>query len=281
MFWKRKRFLIPVLLVFLFYGLPNLINQQERRAFNRANQLAIAKGSFDTKEVKDSVNRGISNFYKTSAIGEMLLGQHHRKLWSTKVDLPVFNGLDTLTFVKTGGGQQTTSVELKDRNKKRYAFRSVNKDNSNALPSFLHPSLVRPFIRDQASALNPYSGPVVARLLSSLDIAHPEPVIYVIPYREPVDSTIITLAGEVVIMEEELNKRWVGSPKFGRPEQILSTDNMFTLFQDGELEIDARLFLRCRLFDFLVSDWDRHGKQWKWGIYSGMAKPIPIDRDMA
>ncbi|MEM1407932.1 MAG: hypothetical protein AAGG59_14225, partial [Bacteroidota bacterium] len=46
-------------------------------------------------------------------------------------------------------------------------------------------------------------------------------------------------------------------------------------------EIDARLFLRCRLFDFLVSDWDRHGKQWKWGIYSGMAKPIPIDRDMA
>ena len=114
MFWKRKRFLIPVLLVFLFYGLPNLINQQERAAFNRVDQLAIAKSSFANKEVRDSINRGISSFYKTSVLGEMLLGQHHRKLWSTKVNLPVFNGLDTLTFVKTGGGQQTTSVELKD-----------------------------------------------------------------------------------------------------------------------------------------------------------------------
>ncbi|MGD1960413.1 MAG: hypothetical protein ACFB2Y_16250 [Fulvivirga sp.] len=281
MFWKRKRFLIPVLLVFLFYGLPNLINQQERAAFNRVDQLAIAQSSFANKEVRDSINRGISSFYKTSVLGEMLLGQHHRKLWSTKVNLPVFNGLDTLTFVKTGGGQQTTSVELKDRNKKRYAFRSVNKDNSNALPSFLRPSLVRPFIRDQASALNPYSGPVIAKLLKSLEIAHPEPVIYVVPYRDPIDSTIIMLAGEVVIMEEELNKRWVGSPKFDRPEQILNTNDMFMLVQKDQLEIDARLFLRCRLFDFLISDWDRHSKQWKWGVYDGVAKPIPIDRDMA
>lgn len=281
MFLRRKRFLIPLVLLFLFFGLPNIINQRENEVFDRSARLMNIEARSNDHVPGDSIITSISNFYETNALGKMVLGQHHRKLWSTKVKLPVFNGMDTLDFVKTGGGQQTTSVELKDQHKKRYSFRSINKDNSNALPSILKKSIARPFIRDQASALNPYSGPVVSRLLDALNIPHPEPIIYFLPYHEPPDSTILILGGEVVTIVEELNKRWVGSEKFGMPDQILSTNNMLASVESGKLKIDKQLYVRCRLFDFLVSDWDRHEKQWKWGIYGKIARPIPIDRDMA
>ncbi|MEM8567858.1 MAG: hypothetical protein AAGF85_15455 [Bacteroidota bacterium] len=285
MSWRLKRsyvvLLILAVMVFLFFGLPNIINEEERQVFNRARRIEKVIEKASEYERKDSIKTVISDFYKTSTLGELMLGEHHRALWSEKVKLPVFKGMDSLTFVKIGGGQQTTSVELKSISKKRYSFRSVNKDNSNALPVFLRASFIRPFIRDQASALNPYSGPVVAELLEALNIQHPTPIIYYLPYNQGSDSTNAVLGGEVVTLAEELHKKWAEDVRFDRPDKILNTDDMFVLKQKGEIEIDRQLYIRCRLFDFLLSDWDRHERQWKWGLYGRIAQPIPIDRDMA
>ncbi|MEM9858357.1 MAG: hypothetical protein AAF843_13415 [Bacteroidota bacterium] len=285
MFWKRKKVKAGVYvlagLLFLFYGLPNIINQTERATFERTSRIEQIKNRGMTLKASDSVVTNISDFYTTSSLGKVILGKHHRVLWSAEVKIPIFKGLDTVSFVKVGGGQQTTSVEVKSQSKKRYSFRSVNKDNANALPSLFRASLIRPFIRDQASALNPFSGLVVSHLLSHLNIEHPKPQMYYLPYVKSTDSTTTILGGEVVTLAEELHKSWVGHSRFGKADQILGTDDMLSKAKKGEIEIDRRLYLRCRIFDFLVSDWDRHEKQWKWGLYGTLARPIPLDRDMA
>src|SRR6185369_8534180 len=46
---------------------------------------------------------------------------------------------------------------------------------------------------------------------------------------------------------------------------------------------DARAYLKARLVDHVVGDWDRHRNQWRWARVTGEAKwqPIPEDRDQA
>ena len=54
---------------------------------------------------------------------------------------------------------------------------------------------------------------------------------------------------------------------------------------DEKYEVDEEAYIRARLFDMLIGDWDRHQDQWRWGEYKEDGKvvyrPIPRDRDQA
>ena len=284
-FRKRGPIGLVILLVLLVFVFPNIFNQKERNAFQQHEKMERARTLFPGPLVPDSVVTTVSDFYTRGKIAHVVLGKHHRDLWGIKVRLPVFHGLDTLKFVKAGGGQQTTSLEVKTPKGLHFTFRSVNKDNANVLPKALKFSFFWPFLRDQASALNPFAAPVVSKLLERLDIYHPHAQVYVIPYKHKPDTVISTLGGQAIAFEEELGKSWAGHPRFGNAYQILKTEALLAKLRSGEIRLDTAQYIRCRLFDFLISDWDRHEKQWKWGIYQQeeewIAKPIPIDRDMA
>jgi hypothetical protein len=45
--------------------------------------------------------------------------------------------------------------------------------------------------------------------------------------------------------------------------------------------VDDRYFLRIRLIDLLVGDWDRHSGQWRWARVGNQWRAIPEDRDWA
>ena len=49
------------------------------------------------------------------------------------------------------------------------------------------------------------------------------------------------------------------------------------------MRVDARAYLRARLIDHLIGDWDRHRDQWRWVKLPGnpLWQPIPEDRDQA
>jgi hypothetical protein len=46
---------------------------------------------------------------------------------------------------------------------------------------------------------------------------------------------------------------------------------------------DSRAFLKARLVDLFIGDWDRHREQWRWARIPGKSlwQPIPEDRDQA
>jgi hypothetical protein len=49
--------------------------------------------------------------------------------------------------------------------------------------------------------------------------------------------------------------------------------------------VNETAYIKARLFDMLIGDWDRHSDQWRWGEYKDgekiVYKPIPRDRDQA
>ncbi|MEQ8476544.1 MAG: hypothetical protein RIB54_09930 [Fulvivirga sp.] len=270
---------------FLLFILPNLINSRERYHFSSEYRIKQADALFNNHD-SDSINTSISKFYDRNSIATTLFGNHYRELWSKEIQLPVFTGLDTLQFHKVGGGQQTTSIEMKAPNHKHYSFRSIDKDQSRVLPNWLINSALRPLLRDQTSALNPYAAPVVASLSESLNILHTNPAIYILPYYSQVhDSIKLHLPGAAVIFEEELDSKWKGSKAFFEPADVINTDEMLSAIQNATIRLDTLEYLKCRIFDILISDWDRHAGQWKWLVYDTLdhqiIRPFPIDRDMA
>ena len=55
------------------------------------------------------------------------------------------------------------------------------------------------------------------------------------------------------------------------------------LRDDEQYEVDKDLYLRARLFDMVLGDWDRHVDQWRWAEFKEKDKtiyrPVPRDRD--
>ena len=66
----------------------------------------------------------------------------------------------------------------------------------------------------------------------------------------------------------------------------ITTDEMLEKLQaDKQYSVDAKEYLRARLIDWLVADWDRHDEQWRWierKTDSGIVfYVVPQDRDQA
>ena len=268
----------------LFYGLPNIINSRESGHFDLEENLYQSRQEIINS---DTVVRSASTFYQRGAFVKFLFGEHYRDVWSIPITVKVFKGFDSLEFHKVGGGMQTTSIEVRDSLNRSYTIRTLDKDQARVLPNWLYPSALRLLLRDQTSALNPYGSLVVAELSEQLDIYHTNPQLVYIPFNQDQhDSINFFLSGKITIIEEEPGSKWKGDSKYDNPVDILNTAELFEFTKtSANYSYDTLGYLRCRLFDLLISDWDRHSHQWKWVVLSDSLKttikPFPIDRDMA
>ena len=75
-----------------------------------------------------------------------------------------------------------------------------------------------------------------------------------------------------------------GRPGYMGADQIVNSQALWTMrLADPGVEIDARAFLRARILDLFVGDYDRNHEQWRWAHVPGQAAfvPLPEDPDMA
>jgi hypothetical protein len=92
------------------------------------------------------------------------------------------------------------------------------------------------------------------------------------------------MANRLFLLEEKFSDRSVAAFKsaLGVYNSVEMLDQHFRY---ANHLIDQRSFLRCRLFDMLLGDWDRHEGQWNWIAFPAgrqvWYKPIPKDRDQA
>ena len=57
--------------------------------------------------------------------------------------------------------------------------------------------------------------------------------------------------------------------KFGSPEDIISTrDLLAELRESKNIKADEEKFIKNRLVDMLIGDWDRHYDQWRWALHT-------------
>jgi hypothetical protein len=198
--------------------------------------------------------------YDAGWLHRLMLGSHHRDLWAPPVRAPVLD-LSTfaggLTPIERGGGQQTRSLRLSGADGRVYNFRSIDKDASRTLDPELRRSIAADVLQDQISVLMPMSALVVAPLLSAADVLHPDPKLVVMPSDPKLGEFREEFAGMLGFIEERPNEGVDDTPGFGGSEKVVGSERLLErLEEDPTQRLDARLFLRARLIDMLVGDWD-------------------------
>ena len=225
--------------------------------------------------------------YKATALHKLFLGKDYRNLWTTPIEVEVLdlqNFAGGLRPVMRFGGMQTLGLAMKGADGRNYSFRGVDKDPATFLPPSFMDTLAEHIIQDQTAAAHPAGTVVVPVLAKAVGVLHNEPRLVVMPDDPVLGEFREAFAGALGTIEEYPSPVSETNPGFHRATEILSSyELMDRMFAGPEDRVDTRAFLRARLLDFLIGDWDRHKKQWRWARLPGEAKwhPIPEDRDQA
>ena len=227
--------------------------------------------------------------YKRSGWHNFFWGKNYRREWSTPVSLPVFilnNKEGGLTPVKEGGGHQTTSLHLETKDGKNYTLRSVDKRLGKVLPENFKGTWIERQVDDEVSMSNPYAAVTVSVMEQSAGIYHTTPEYVYVPKQEALDSFNDKIGNKVYLFEQRLKGDWSNAGNLGNFEKFYDTwEVMDKLKEESKNQVDQAAYLKARLIDMLIGDWDRHEDQWAWGeVKKGNQKiyvPVPQDRDQA
>ncbi len=250
------------------------------------SKIKLPKSKDTTRQIeykfKDSVVISASDRYKANTgFRKTFLGNNYRKEWSTAIAMKEFNirkEQGGLTIKSLGGGQQTKSLQLLDKNGIEWTLRSVDKDPEKAMPANLRGGIAQNIVQDMISASNPYAPLVVAELAKAADIITPEPELFFVPDDYAFGQYRELFANTVVMLENRNPEK--------NAEDAKSTNKIINkMLEDNDHHVDQEKVLTARLLDILIADFDRHAAQWKWGTGdTGKGKlyyPIPRDRDQA
>ena len=246
-----------------------------------ATPVATAQEKPRTERVTPGADYGAGGFHRA------MLGSSYRGLWTTPIAADVLDlakEAGGLTPIRRVGGQQTKGLALLGKDGRSYTFRGVDKDPSNILPEELHDTFVEGLLRDQMAAQHP-AGAVIADELARAAGVPTIPVRIVVMPDDPLLGEFrADFKGLPGTFSEYPTAATAEHSGFEGASEIVDHLTLFAkLAESPDDRVAIREFLRVRLFDLYVSDFDRHRKQWRWMRRPGdsLWHPLPEDRDQA
>lgn len=244
----------------------------------------------NTNYADSTITLAANTGFKAGKLQTKLLGQHYRSAWAQPVQVPTLdmqNQFGGLTPYQQGGGKQTQALKVRNPEAKEYTLRSVNKDPTMALPSYLRETAVNTLLRDQISAQHPYGALIIPPLADAAGVYHTNPQLVYIPNTPYLRQYRGEFSNMLAYLEEDPDENHEETASLGNAENLVGTDKVLEeLKDDNDNEVDQQEYVRARLFDMLIGDWDRHEGQWRWVEQEKLGKgdlyiPVPEDRDQA
>ncbi|WP_026452276.1 phosphoesterase [Aequorivita capsosiphonis] len=232
-----------------------------------------------------------TGFYKT------VWGEHYRKVYGIDVTAKTVL-LDTLYgglhVVRAGGGHQTRSLRLEDKDGKTYNMRAMKKSAVQFLQNVIlknkevendfKNTIPEDLILDFYTAAHPYGAFTIPKLAGAADILHTNPKLFYVPKQKALGTFNKNYGDALYMIVERPDKNFKGET-FDYPDNVESTDDLLEkLHKDEKYQLNEKAFIRARIFDMLIGDWDRHNDQWRFTQHdnedgSVTFEPIPRDRD--
>lgn len=228
-----------------------------------------------------------------------LFGERYREDFSTPVVAPIVK-LDTLfgglTPIRKGGGHQSKSLRLKDKNGREYVMRALRKDAEQYMQAvafkdqYIEGQFTETYTEDLMldvfTGSHPYAPFVIGDLADAVQIYHTNPVLYFVPKQIALGGFNDQFGDELYMIEERTDSGHGNQASFGFSNTMVSTDDLLkNLAADEKYSVDEAAYIKARLFDMLIGDWDRHEDQWRWAEFRAngqvIYRPVPRDRDQA
>ncbi len=249
---------------------------------------------------EDKLNK--SGFY------QFIWGKRYRSYFGKPVtaNIAILDTLyEGLKVTQQGGGHQSFSARLEDTDGREYAMRGLEKDPLKFLRykikgiSYSEDKYEGTFaenvIYDFFTTTHPYMQLVINPLAKSVGINHANTKLYYVPKQTGFRLLGENYGDQLYFIEERPNdeqKDYEGYNRANPNEEgkivnfESTTDVLEKLNRDEKYSIDQKAYMRARIFDMLIGDWDRHQDQWRWVEYEINDDdirfiPIPRDRDAA
>ena len=226
-------------------------------------------------------------------------GERYRKYFGTEVNAPTVD-LDTLFGglkpVRKGGGHQSKSLRLKDKKGREYVMRALRKNAVQYLQAVafkdqyiegqFDDTTTENLLSDVFTGSHPYAPFTIGKLSDAIGVYHTNPVLYYIPKQNSLTHFNDEFGDELYMIEERAASGHGDKESFGFSDTVISTDDLLIFLNKSEDHfLDEEAYIKARLFDMLIGDWDRHEDQWRWAVFKENKKtiyrPVPRDRDQA
>lgn len=238
---------------------------------------------------------------KKSFLHKFLFGKHYREYYSIPIETKAVS-LDTLfggvTPTREGGGHQSKSLRIEDNQGREYVMRAMKKSATQFLQSVAFKdqyivddfadTYAEGFLYDFYTTAYPFAALSIGSMSEKIGLTHTNPFLYYIPKQNQLGNFNSNFGDELYLVEERVADNQKEVTTFGKtiPHDIISTSDMMkNLQKDEKYGVDEPEYIKARLFDMLIGDWDRHDDQWRWAEYktqNGVVyRPIPRDRDQA
>ena len=265
------------------------------KANEKKNFSAFPKNSTTQKKASIYTKQEITK----SDVYRFLWGERYRKYFGTEVNTPTVN-LDTLfgglTPVRKGGGHQSKSLRLRDKKGREYVMRALRKNAVQYLQAVafkdqyiegqFEDTKTEHLLNDVFTGSHPYAPFTIGKLSDAISLYHTNPVLYYVPKQKSLGHFNSEFGNELYMIEERAASGHGDKPSFGFADKVISTDDLLSNLNKNENHIlDEKAYIKARLFDMLIGDWDRHEDQWRWAVFKTdkqtIYRPIPRDRDQA
>ncbi|OAB77353.1 metallophosphoesterase [Cochleicola gelatinilyticus] len=233
-----------------------------------------------------------SDFFKS------FWGAHYREAYGAKVTAKTAF-LDTLygglEVVRPGGGHQTESLRLVTKDGKEYNMRALKKSAVQFLETttfkgingdaYFSNTLPEELILDFFTAAHPYGAFAIPTLAKAAGVYYTTPELFYVPKQKALEKYNEEYGDQLYMIVERPAEEYKTRKSFGYPDDIESTDDLLKKLREDEAYVlDEQAYIRARIFDMLIGDWDRHSDQWRWAEFEGANDsktfvPIPRDRD--
>lgn len=247
--------------------------------------------------------------YKQDSISEPLFfktvwGAKYKNAYSQPVNANVAS-LDTLfgglQVIRQSSDGDYNSLLLADKNGNRYRMRAMQKnalqiskklvfEDNNTKPSEIEKADV-PSIKGQDAsfytASHPYAVMAVPEMARAINVFYTTPQLFYVPKQKRLGNYNENFGDDLYLISIEPSEKSEGEGLFKYPNDVETTDDiLIKLRKTGNVFVDEENYIKSRLFDMLIGDWDREPDHWQWAEYYNTFKknvyvPIPKNRDNA
>ena len=224
-----------------------------------------------------------------------LYGARYRRAYATPITAPVVH-LNTykagLKTVKQLGGNSSRTLLLEDENNTKYVLRALRKNTTEYLNNEtlkqeyelgeLDDTYTADFIDDMGTGAHPYISLVVGSLARDLGIAHTYPSLVYVPRDGGLGGFANSYGEELYYIEEQIPSEMLTNGNAAIKDTVVTTTHVLAdLRADASNKIDETAYIRARIFDMLIGDWNRTPSKWDWLAKSanGTTLYVPISKN--
>lgn len=224
-------------------------------------------------------------------------GKRYRRYFGMDIAAPAVNlenYLGGLEPVRKGGGNQSLSLHLKNPEGKEYVMRSLQKSATQYIQAFafknqymgdsFQNTKVEELLMDVFTGSHPFAPFTTADMSDALGILHTNPKLVYVEKQKSLGKFNNVFGGGLYMIEEKATDGHGDLESFANADKVISTTDVFRKIQESDKnKVDQKAYLRARLFDMVLGDWDRHQDQWRWAVIKNgegeLYQAFPRDRD--